>query len=65
MQNDWEDRDNLKDYSAIPQFESYEDMGEFWDTHSLADYWEQTEHPEFGISEQARKKKCEGWDGEA
>jgi putative lipase involved disintegration of autophagic bodies len=31
-------------------------MGEFWDTHSLADYWNQTEPAEFGISEQARHR---------
>ena len=40
-------------------------MAEFLDTHTLADEWEQTEHAEFEISEQARKRKCEGWDGEA
>ena len=54
-----------KKYKLIPQLESYEDMVEFWDIHSLADYWEQTEQAEFEISEQARKRKCEGWDGEA
>jgi hypothetical protein len=35
-------------------------MAKFLDTHSLADCWEQTEHAEFEISEQARKRKCEG-----
>jgi hypothetical protein len=65
MRNNWEDRDILKEYRAIPQFGSYEDMADFWGTHSLADYWEQTEPAEFEISEQARKRKCEGWDGEA
>lgn len=39
----------------IPEFKSYEEMGEFWDTHSLADYWDQTEPAEFEISEQARR----------
>jgi hypothetical protein len=38
----------------IPEFTSYEEMAAFWDTHSLADYWEQTESAEFEISEQAR-----------
>lgn len=33
----------------IPGFNSYEEMGEFWDTHDLADYWEQTEPAEFEI----------------
>ena len=49
----------------VPEFHSYEEIAEFWDTHSLADYWEQTEHVEFEISEQAHKRKCEGWDGKA
>jgi len=40
----------------IPEFKSYEEMGEFWDTHSLADYWDQTEPAEFEISEQARRR---------
>lgn len=29
---------------------NYEEMAEFWDTHSVADYWEQTEPAEFEIS---------------
>ena len=40
----------------IPEFKSYEEMGEFWDTHSLADYWDQTEPAEFEISEQVRRR---------
>jgi predicted DNA binding CopG/RHH family protein len=40
----------------IPGFESYEEMAEFWDTHDLADYWEQTEPAEFEISPQARRR---------
>jgi hypothetical protein len=55
----------MREYKPIPQFESYEDMEEFWDTHSLADYWEQTEQAEFEITERARKRKCGGRDGGA
>jgi hypothetical protein len=40
----------------IPEFKSYEEMGEFWDTYSLADYWDQTEPAEFEISEQTRRR---------
>lgn len=40
----------------IPEFKSYEAMGEFWDTHSLADYWDQTEPVEFEISKQVRRR---------
>jgi hypothetical protein len=31
-------------------FNSYEEMAEFWDTHSLADYWDQTEPADFEIA---------------
>jgi hypothetical protein len=27
--------------SRIPEFASYEEEAEFWDTHSLADYWDE------------------------
>jgi hypothetical protein len=40
----------------IPIFKSYEEMSEFWDTHDLGDYWEQTEPAEFEISPQARRR---------
>jgi len=33
--------------SSITRAESYKAMGEFWDTHDLVDYWEQTEPAEF------------------
>lgn len=42
--------------NRIPEFKSYEEMGEFWDTHSLADYWDQTEAVEFEISQQVRRR---------
>lgn len=41
---------------CLPEFNSYDEMAEFWDTHSLADYWEQTEPSEFKISPQARRR---------
>ena len=40
----------------IPAFTNYEEMAEFWDTHDLADYWEQTEPVEFEVSPQARRR---------
>jgi hypothetical protein len=36
--------------------ESYEAIGEFWDTHSLADYWDETEPAEFEIDPDARRR---------
>ncbi len=31
------------------QFDSYEAAAAFWDTHSLADYWDQTEEVNFDV----------------
>jgi hypothetical protein len=39
----------------IPTFSSYEEMAEFWDTHSLANYWNQTEPATFEIAPDARR----------
>jgi hypothetical protein len=41
---------------VMPEAKSYEEMAEFWDTHSVADYWDQTEPAEFEISEPARRR---------
>jgi hypothetical protein len=32
---------------------SYKEIGEFWDTHDLADYWEQTRPVEFELDIQS------------
>jgi hypothetical protein len=40
----------------MPEFKTYEELADFWDTHSLSDYWEQTEPAEFEISPQARHR---------
>jgi hypothetical protein len=40
--------------SSLSKAQSYKEMGEFWDSHDLAEYWEQSEPVEFkveGISE--------------
>ncbi len=33
----------------LPHGKTYEEIGEFWDTHSLADYWDQTHEVEFEV----------------
>ncbi len=38
-----------KSKSSISQATSYQEMGEFWDDHSLADYWDETRPVEFEI----------------
>lgn len=41
---------------TIPEMSSYEEIADFWDTHSLADYWEQTEPTDFEIDSNARRR---------
>ena len=35
--------------SSISNADSYEKIGEFWDTHDVTDYWDQTEEVEFEV----------------
>lgn len=35
--------------SSISKAQSYKAMGEFWDTHDLGDFWEQTIPVEFDV----------------
>ena len=42
--------------SSISKADSYEAMGEFWDTHSLADFWEQGYDVEFEIRIPRRRR---------
>ena len=48
----------------IPKFDSYEEMATFWDTHSLADYWDQTEPVDFDFAPEARRQYLVGVDRE-
>jgi predicted DNA binding CopG/RHH family protein len=50
---------NLKVMNAskpTPPTDSLDAIAEFWDTHSLADYWDQTEPAEFEFDPQARRR---------
>jgi hypothetical protein len=38
-----------------PDFSSLEEAAEFWDTHSLADYWDQTQEVEIEVRVQRRQ----------
>jgi CopG antitoxin of type II toxin-antitoxin system len=41
---------NDKPHDPIPEeFDSPQAAGEFWDTHSLADYWAETEEAHFEV----------------
>lgn len=46
----------MKTVRDLPKSKSYSEMGDFWDKHSLADYWEQTERASFRISPDARRR---------
>jgi hypothetical protein len=39
--------------SSISQAQSYREIGEFWDTHDLGDYWDQTRPVEFEVDIQS------------
>ena len=42
-----------RDRNSISKAQSYKEIGEFWDTHDLADYWEQTHPVDFEIDIQS------------
>ena len=39
--------------STISQARSYKEIGDFWDTHDLAEYWDQTERVDFEVDIQS------------
>jgi len=39
--------------SSISKARSYKEIGEFWDTHDLAEYWERTQPVEFELDIQS------------
>jgi CopG antitoxin of type II toxin-antitoxin system len=39
-----------KNKSSISNASSYTEIGEYWDTHDLADHWEQTHEVNFDVS---------------
>lgn len=42
--------------SSISKAETLEEIADFWDTHSLADYWDQTHEVEFEVRAQRRRR---------
>ena len=38
-----------KGKSSMSMVKSYKDIGEFWDTHDLSDFWEKTKKTEFKV----------------
>lgn len=48
--------ENDKRETTISQAESIEEIGAFWDTHSVAEYWDQTHEVEFDVRAQRRHR---------
>ncbi|MGQ9627083.1 MAG: CopG family antitoxin [Anaerolineae bacterium] len=42
--------------TSISQARTLEEIAEFWDTHSLADYWDQTREVEFELRAKRRRR---------
>lgn len=48
--------ENDENLTSISKAKSIEEIGEFWDTHSLADYWDQTYEVEFEVRARRRRR---------
>lgn len=44
--------------SSISQAQSYQEIGEFWDTHDVTEYWDATEAVEFEVNIQSEARYC-------
>jgi hypothetical protein len=42
-----------KNKSSISKAKSYEEIGEYWDTHDLAEHWEETKPAKFEVDIQS------------
>lgn len=42
--------------TSISKASSLEEIGEFWDTHSLDDYWDQTHEVDFDVRARRRRR---------
>jgi len=44
--------------SSISKAKSYKEIGEFWDTHDLIDFWDQTKRVEFEVGIESEITYC-------
>ncbi|MBI3302425.1 MAG: hypothetical protein HYZ72_10180 [Deltaproteobacteria bacterium] len=42
--------------TSISKARTLDEISDFWDTHSLADYWDQTQEVEFEVRAQRRRR---------
>ena len=47
--------DNIQ-ITSISKARTLEEIADFWDTHSLADYWDQTREVEFEVRAKRRRR---------
>jgi len=47
-----------KNKSSISKAKSYKEISEFWDTHDLTNYWEQTKPIDFQVDIQSEVTYC-------
>ncbi len=47
---------NQERLTSISKARTIEEVADFWDTHSLADYWDQTHEVEFEVRAQRRRR---------
>ncbi len=45
-----------KNRTSISKAQTLEELGDFWDEHSLADYWDQTHEVEFVVRAKRRRR---------
>ncbi len=45
-----------KNRSSVSKADSYQKIGEFWDTHTLDEYWDQTEEAGFEVDIRSETK---------
>jgi len=48
--------ENEDQVTSISKARTIEEIGEFWDTHSLADYWDQTHEVEVEVRIERRRR---------
>lgn len=50
------DENNEKQLTSISKARTIEELAEFWDTHSLVDYWDKTHEVEFEVRAERRRR---------
>jgi hypothetical protein len=49
-------KDKKTDSTGISKANTLEDIGNFWDSHSLADHWDETHEVVFDVKTQRRRR---------